>query len=259
MIVERTNQLVVKTPEGIAFSLLLAGPISRFLAWLVDLACVAVGGFIIGAALAGLQWIAADFVRAVSVLAYFALSIGYGIALEWLWRGQTVGKRLLRLRVMDAEGLRLSFGQVVIRNLLRFVDMLPAFYLVGGIACLVSQRAQRLGDFAAGTIVVYTPKVFEPDLEQFFAGKFNSLRSYPHLVARLRQRTSPTEASLALQALLRREELEPSARIQLFAEIAAHFRSLLEFPPEACESIPDEQYVRNVVDVLFRAQGTSEK
>jgi uncharacterized RDD family membrane protein YckC len=254
MILERTNRLVIQTPEGIAFSLLLAGPISRFLAWVVDVGCVVAAGSLISVALAGLQWISVDLIRALSVLAYFGVSVGYAIALEWSWRGQTIGKRLLRLRVMDAEGLRLSFGQIVIRNLLRFVDMLPAFYFVGGLACLVSGKAQRLGDFAAGTVVVYTPRVFEPDLDQLLARKYNSFRNYPHLMARLRQRTSPVEASLALQALLRRDEFQPSSRVQLFSRIADHFRTLLEFPPEACEGIADEQYVRNVVDVLFRSE-----
>jgi uncharacterized RDD family membrane protein YckC len=257
MIVERSNRLVIRTPEGIVFSLLLAGPLSRFLAWGVDVGCVAVAVIGIGALLTGLQWISLDLIRAVAVLAYFLVSIGYGIALEWSWRGQTVGKRLLRLRVVDAEGLRLQFSQIVIRNLLRFIDMLPAFYFVGGLACLASRRAQRLGDIAAGTIVIYTPKAAEPELDQVFAGKFNSLRGWPHLAARLRQRASPLEASLALQALLRRDEFEPAARLELFDEIAAHFRRLVEFPPEACEGITAEQYVRNCADILFRVHDRS--
>jgi len=257
MIIDRSNRLIVKTPEGIEFSLLLAGPISRCLAWLVDAGCIIGAGAIIATAMAALQWISIDLIRALSVLAYFVVSVGYAIALEWFWRGQTVGKRLLRLRVMDAEALRLNFGQIVVRNLLRFVDMLPAFYFVGGLACLFSQRAQRLGDLAAGTVVVYTPRVFEPDLDQFLARKYNSLRSYRHLVARLRQRTSPAEASLALQAIFRRDELQPAARVLLFAELAAHFRALVEFPPEASEGIADEQYVRNLVEVLFRSERES--
>src|SRR2546428_4892968 len=161
-----------------------------------------------GMALGFLGLISLDFARAVLVLAVFVIQIGYGIVCEWFWRGQTIGKRLLRLRVMDAQGLRLQFSQIVIRNLLRFVDLLPAFYLVGGIACLISRRAQRLGDFAANTIVVRNPKVKEPDLDQLLAGKYNSLRQYTHLSARLRQRVSPTEARVALQALLRRDELD---------------------------------------------------
>jgi hypothetical protein len=163
-----------------------------------------------------------------------------------------VGKRLLRLRVVDIQGLRLQFGQIVIRNLLRFVDALPLFYLVGGVACLVNRRSQRLGDVAANTVVIRVPKLNEPNLDSLLARKFNSLREHPHLAARLHQRVSPAEARVALQALLRRDELDAAARVELFGEIAAHFRTHVEFPPEAIEGITDEQFVRNVVDILFR-------
>ena len=248
------NTLLISTPEGIAFSLLLAGPVTRFLAWAVDMACMAAMCMFAGMALGFLGLISLDFARAVLVLAVFVIQIGYGIVCEWFWRGQTVGKRLLRLRVMDVQGLRLQFSQAVIRNLLRLVDMLPAFYLVGGLACLISRRAQRLGDLAANTIVVRNPKIREPDLDQLLAGKFNSLRDYPHILARLHQRVSPGEARVALQAVLRRDQLDAPARVELFEEIAAHFRSVVEFPPEITEGIADEQFVRNVVDVLFRPQ-----
>jgi uncharacterized RDD family membrane protein YckC len=250
----KTNTLLVQTPEGIVFSLMLAGPVTRFLAWALDMACIGALSSAVGTALGLLGLLSADLARGMIVLAYFVIHVGYGIALEWFWRGQTIGKRLLRLRVMDAQGLRLQFSQIVIRNLLRFVDMLPAFYLLGGMACLASRRAQRLGDFAANTIVVRNPKIEEPDLDQLLAGKFNSLRDYPHLAARLHQRVSPVEAGVALRALIRRDELDAQARVELFEEIAAHFRSRVEFPSETSEGITDEQYVRNVVDILYRPQ-----
>src|SRR5881397_50505 len=175
----KTGTLLVQTPEGIVFSLMLAGPVTRFLAWAVDMACIGAMSSAVGWALGLLGPLSPDFARGMAVLAYFLIQIGYGIVLEWHWRGQTIGKRLLRLRVMDAQGLRLQFSQIVIRNLLRFVDMLPAFYLLGGIACLASRRAQRVGDFAANTIVVRNPKIQEPDLDQLLAVKFNSLREFP--------------------------------------------------------------------------------
>jgi hypothetical protein len=143
----------------------------------------------------------------------------------------------------------------VIRNLLRFVDSLPGIYLVGGLASLLNRRAQRLGDFAANTIVVRHPKIADPDLDQLLAGKFNSFRRYPHLEARLRQRVSPKEAAVALQALLRRDELEPAPRVELFEELAGLFRAKVEFPQEATDGLSDEQYVRNVVDIVFRESG----
>lgn len=251
---EKANTLTIRTPEGVVFSMPLSGPVTRFLAWAVDLASITVISGVIGSVLGISGILGRDLAMAASILAYFVVSIGYGILLEWYWRGQTLGKRLLALRVMDEQGLRLQFSQVVIRNLLRFVDSLPLFYFVGGLACLLSRRAQRLGDVAANTIVVWTPKISEPDLDQLLADKYNSFNDYPHLEARLRQVVSPQESGIALKALLRRDELEPLARVELFRDIAAHFKSMVEFPQEATDGIPDEQYVRNVVDVLYRSQ-----
>lgn len=252
--------LKIRTPEGIAFSFVLAGPVVRCLAWIVDFLVIVGGTMVLStlARVAGL--ISPDIAQALILLGFFVFSIGYGIVLEWAWRGQTVGKRLLRLRVMDAQGLRLQFHQVLLRNLLRFVDSLPpTLYLLGGLASVISRRAQRLGDLAANTVVVYNPKPVEPDLDQLLAGKFNSLRQHPHLEARLRQRVSPDEARLALQALVRRDELEPAARVELFSELAEYFKSLVTFPAESVEAMPDEQYVRNVVDILFRTRAPEKK
>jgi uncharacterized RDD family membrane protein YckC len=248
----RVSTLVIRTPEGIAFSLPLACPVTRSMAWLIDAACISAAGSLLASAIGVVKLLNADLGRSLVVVAYFAAQIGYGIVCEWFWRGQTVGKRLLRLRVVDARGLHLQFSQVVLRNLLRFLDALPVCYLVGGVTALLNARCQRLGDLVANTIVVRNPKTPEPDLDQLLAGKFNSLREYPHLEARLRQRVSPGEASLALQSLLRRDDLDLQARVELFEQLAAHFRSLVVFPPEAAEGITAEQYVRNVVDVLFR-------
>ena len=254
-----TSRLQIRTPEGISFSFALAGPVARCLAWMVDLVVIVIisRGAGILAELGGL--ISADIAMAVATIGYFVVSIGYGVATEWLWRGQTLGKRFVGLRVMDVQGLRLQFHQVLLRNLLRFVDALPIFYFVGGLSCLINRRSQRLGDLAAGTIVVYNTKPVEPDLDQLLSGKFNSLRQHPHLEARLRQRVSPEEARLALQALIRRDELDPEARVILFSELAEYYKSLVAFPPETVEAMPDEQYIRNVVDILFRTRGAEPK
>jgi uncharacterized RDD family membrane protein YckC len=248
----RSSTLQIRTPEGVIFSQLLAGPFTRFCAWSIDLLCISALMTILGLLLGVLQLISANLAGAATAVSYFVVSIGYTIACEWSWRGQTVGKRLLRLRVVDAEGLRLQFNQIVTRNLLRFVDCLPIFYFVGGLVSWFSPKCQRLGDIAANTIVVRYPRIAEPDLDQLFAGKFNSLRQYPQLTARLRQRVSPAEAAVALQALLRRDEFDPVARVELFADLSSYFHAKVEFPPEANEGITDEQYLRNVVDVIYR-------
>jgi uncharacterized RDD family membrane protein YckC len=252
MALGQTTTLDIFTPEGVRFSLPLAGPISRGLAWFIDFAV-----------LAGLSWVASLLIlpffavsiawgMALQVIVFFLVTTFYGVILEWWWRGQTVGKRVLRLRVMDERGLGLRFGQIVLRNLLRAVDSLPLFYAVGGTAMVLTRHCQRLGDIAAGTIVVRTPSLREPRLEGLLAGRYNSFRDHPLIEARLRQRTSPEAAQLALSALLRRDEIDPARRVELFRELADHFRSLAEFPPEVTIALTDEQYVRNVVEALFR-------
>jgi uncharacterized RDD family membrane protein YckC len=248
----KTNSLTIRTPEGIEFSLLLAGPITRFLGWSVDLLAILAISKLLSVVLGLVGILSRDLAMAANILGYFIVSIGYGICLEWCWHGRTLGKRLLHLQVMDVHGLQLQFSQVVIRNLLRFVDSLPALYLVGGAACLINRRAQRLGDFAANTIVIWNPRVDEPNWDQLLEGKYNSFRDYPHLEARLRQHVSPVEARVALQALMRRDEFEPRARVDLFEELVSYFKSSVAFPPQATDGISDEQYVRNLVDALYR-------
>ena len=250
----RTNTLLIKTPEGVVFSQTLAGPVTRFLAWLIDFMCVAVVLIAINVILMFLIIVSPEIGSALGLIFFFVVPVGYAMTLEWLWRGQTFGKRIMRLRVVDAHGLRLQFSQVAIRNLLRVIDLLPGMYVIGGLATLFSRKAQRLGDLAANTVVIRIPKITEPNLEQLGADKYNSLRAHPHLCARLRQRVSPAEAGTALQAIIRREEFDAVARVQLFADLAEHFKSKVEFSAEAVEGIADEQYVRNVVDVLYRTE-----
>ena len=255
MIPEKPSRLLIQTPEGVTFSLRLAGPVVRLLAFATDVVCILVITKIVNVFGSLLGLVSQDVSMAFSVLSYFAVSLGYGFILEYTMNGQTLGKRLLRLRVMDVQGLSLAFSQVVIRNLLRLVDALPGLYLVGGLTMLVTKKSQRLGDLAAGTIVVWTPPASQPDLARILSGKFNSLKDYPHLCARLRQRTDPGEADLALSAVLRREGFEPSARVALFKDLADHFRALVPFPEEATLGLSDEQVVKNVTEVLFQPKG----
>lgn len=222
------------------------------LAWLIDaLLIMAVTGML--RSLVGmLVFISSDFAIALWFIISFVVTIDYSICLEWMWNGQTLGKRVLRLRVMDENGLNLHFGQIVVRNLLRFVDQLPFLYFVGGISTLLNARAQRLGDLAAGTIVVRQPVIGAPDVEEIGAGKYNSLNAHPYLEARLCSRVTPREASLAVSALMRRNELDEISRLNVFRELAKHFSGLVTFPPEITEEISDEQFVRNVVCSLYK-------
>lgn len=248
--------LSIRTSEGIVFSHALAGPVTRAMAWFIDLLCILMICAAVGTLFRYLGYLSADLAQAVTLLSYFVVGIGYGIVTEWYWRGQTVGKRLLRLRVIDQQGLRLQFSQIVIRNLLRLADALPFFYLLGGIVCLVSSRSQRLGDIGAGTLVIRAPQIAEPDLDQIAPDKFNSLGQFPHLAARLRQRLSPQEAAVFLQAVLRRDQFDPAERLRLFADLAQKLKTEVRFPEEAVETLTPEQYVRNAVAILYRPSVT---
>ncbi|MCP4746697.1 MAG: RDD family protein [Desulfobacteraceae bacterium] len=252
---ERTNQLRIRTPEGVCFSLLLAGPVSRCLAWIIDAFSIFLAIHILISIVSRLGILSYDLPKAIVFVLYFTCPIGYAIIMEWYWNGQTLGKRLFGLRVIDIRGLHLDINQIVLRNLLRAVDSLPMFYLLGGIACLINRHAQRLGDLAANTIVIKEAKAIQPDLNLILEKNYyNSLREHPHLVARLRQQITAEEAGLALQALMRRNDLAPEERVDLFHIIARHFKDKVAFPQETIESVPSEQYVRNVIDVIFRVQ-----
>lgn len=246
------THLRIRTPEGVEFALPLAGPVSRALAYMVDLLIVAGACLVLSGILSFASILTPDLGRAAVQITFFVLPIAYGIACEWLWRGQTVGKRVFRLRVVDAAGLKLRPSQVILRNLFRTIDFFPLFYVVGGVSTLVTRHSQRLGDLAAGTVVLRIPPLETPDLEPVLGSRFNSLRPNAHLAARLRQRIDAAEAAVAFEALSRRDELEPAARVELYRELADEFRSRVPYPPEIVEALTDEQYLRNVVDILYR-------
>jgi uncharacterized RDD family membrane protein YckC len=251
------NELPIRTPEGIVFSQTLASPVMRFFAWLIDGLCVMAAMSFLTGIVRVFELLGPGMVNAVLTVAFLVINLGSSIFLEWVWRGQTVGKKLLGLRVVDAEGMRLQFDQIVMRNLLRVLDVLPVAYVVGGLSCWLSSKCQRLGDIAANTIVIRIPAVTEPDLDQLLVGKFNSLRQYSHLAARLRQRVTPAEASIALQALVRRDEFDAVARVELFERLASHFQTKVAFPQDAIDGVSAEQYIRNVVDVVYRTTANS--
>jgi uncharacterized RDD family membrane protein YckC len=251
----RFGRFRVTTPEGVEFSFRLASPVLRLAALLVDWMVILAAWSVLVLLLSLLKAVSWDAGQGLMVVMFFVLSRGYDIFGEWAWRGQTLGKRLLRLRVVDARGLRLDFTQCLLRNLLRFVDALPFAYAVGGVTALLNARGQRLGDLVAGTLVVHEPVERAPDAAAIGAQRYNTLRGQAALVARLRRETRPEEARAAWQALARREQIEPAARLALYAELAAHFREIGRVPEELVDGLTDEQQLRNVVDVLYRERG----
>lgn len=141
----------VETPENIDLSLRPAGPVPRALAFAIDAALrVVVGGtLIIG--LAGLG----KFGVGLMLIVLFLSNWLYSVLFEVLDQGRTPGKRCLGLRVVHDDGTPVGWAASMIRNLLRWVDLLPAAYFLGLLSCLLHPTFKRLGDLAAGTLVVY--------------------------------------------------------------------------------------------------------
>jgi uncharacterized RDD family membrane protein YckC len=150
------EDLVVATPEQVAFRFETAGLGSRFAAQVLDLLVLTAIFVALGFAGIGLSVVTGQVVPGllVFVVVGFASFWAYWILPEALWSGQTVGKFVLHLRVIDARGGPITGGQAVIRNLLRVVDFLPWSYALGTVVMFGTVRSQRIGDLAAGTIVI---------------------------------------------------------------------------------------------------------
>lgn len=141
----------VQTPEGIALPLRTAGPMPRAIAWAVD-AAIRIGAiWIVSIPIA----FAGRSGRGLYAIALFAVLWFYPILFEVLRDGQTPGKRVMQLRVINANGTPVTWLASFLRNLMRTVDMLPIFYGFGLVASFADARSRRLGDIVAGTLVVY--------------------------------------------------------------------------------------------------------
>jgi uncharacterized RDD family membrane protein YckC len=172
--VDRT--LDVRTPESIAFRYELAGLGSRFLALIVDqaiqiatLLAISLGLFFAAVRVVPRNEPSADIVRlgesvaiALIVIIVFMVLFGYFIVFEALWNGQTPGKKLLGLRVVRDGGYPIDFGASLIRNLIRVGEMIVGYYFFAAVSALLSPENKRLGDLAAGTIVVRDARLAKP-------------------------------------------------------------------------------------------------
>ena len=248
-------ELAIATPEGVLFRLPLAGPASRLYAMLLDTAIVlgTVNG--IGLLVYRIFSKAPGFGVMVVTLAEFAIGFAYGALLEGFWNGQTIGKRLFHLRVIDQTGLPLRIEQAWVRNLMRVFDALPFAYLVGGISVMSSPLMQRFGDRVAGTLVVRQTPLAMPGEESWTRQKYNSFMEYPTIAVHLRRAATPQLASLIQDALRRRNELAPYARREIYRELATYLQSEISpFPDELVERLSDEQYLINASGILFGEQ-----
>lgn len=144
----------VPTPEGITLSLKVAGPMPRARAWVLDLLIRLAILFVLAVILGALGRVGSGLI----VLIAFVLEWAYPVLFEVLRQGQTPGKRACDLRVLHEDGTPVQWRASVARNLIRAVDFLPVFYGFGFMTMLLNRDFKRLGDLAAGTIVVHTQR-----------------------------------------------------------------------------------------------------
>ncbi len=261
----------VLTPEYVEFNFVLAGLMSRFLALLIDTvlsliityamfivvmllsALLSLGGAAVGGADVGQQLfgvgVAAQFVI------WFLIDWGYMVLLETAWSGQTVGKKVMGLRVIQDTGVRVGVYQSLLRNLVRPLDKLPVFYFVGGVAALFSATQQRLGDLLAGTIVVRERRLKIPAQLERPDGDV-SLLADPDFRARV-AKLSAEEETVLFSAALRREELGMEARLNLFATLARRLEEDLGFTKPG--HLSDEKLVLLVTAALAAKNASKRK
>ena len=171
--------LIIETPERVPLHFALASIGNRFLACAIDHAIQALTliiifiGFFVLANTTDLERAfstAPKWVYAVMILVLFLILTGYFAFFEWIWSGQTPGKRWLKLRVIREDGRPITFWEASVRNLIRSFDMMPApFYSIGLISVFSTTRDQRVGDMVAGTVVVREREAEAPAFAKVFA------------------------------------------------------------------------------------------
>jgi uncharacterized RDD family membrane protein YckC len=222
--VELEDRITIATPEGIELGIVLAGAASRFIAGAIDLVLQFV---LIGlAALVAFGVVGGDLGLALLAMASFAALYMYDILFEVLAAGRTPGKRMTHLRVVRATGAPVDLPASAIRNLLRLIDALPGAYLVGLLAIVITRRNQRLGDLAAGTLVIRDPTVRKGDPRQPNVSELAGTAGWDVSAV------STGELAAVRRFLERRASLDPPARQELAYRLAQGMRAKVAGAPE---------------------------
>jgi uncharacterized RDD family membrane protein YckC len=241
VLVSTPEQLTIDTPEQIALEFSLASVGSRFLALGIDTS-FQVLGFVFLAVFAQIATIGSSlslavlqpWVFALLLFAGFLIYYGYFAMFEIWWGGQTPGKRIIGLRVISVSGRPITAFEAILRNLVRIADQLPGMYAIGIVSVFVSAKHQRLGDFAAGTVVVH-----ERPLESQAAPETPAVR-LRHGAAAL-----AADEILVVDAFLRRrDDLTLERRGRAATAIASRIRSRLNVTASEPD---DEAFLEDIV------------
>jgi uncharacterized RDD family membrane protein YckC len=237
------DQLSIETPELVTLEFPLAGIGSRFIAILIDYALqfaafvtLILGAMLFLPSMQKFESASAKWAVAVMVLIPFLLQWGYFTLFEGLWHGQTPGKRVAKIRVIQQSGRAITIFESLSRNLVRVIDFLPTFYVVGTISIFITKRNQRLGDLVAGTLVVHEGQSRD-------ASRLGNTRLFtqaaPQAPAAPRSTTIPADALSrlgladlqAMEAFLeRRLDMALDVRQSLAARLAASTAARMNLP-----------------------------
>jgi uncharacterized RDD family membrane protein YckC len=237
----------VVTPEAVPLELDVAGLGSRGIAIAIDM-LIQIGIFVVlGFFMAATH--PSDTVGLVVIIVAVPLIFwGYFFLFEGIWHGRTPGKRTQHLRATRADGQPMSGAQMTVRNLVRIVDFLPLYYAIGCTAMVLTKRSQRLGDLAAGTLVIREPKAVLP--------KAMDLPPPPPVEVSGGPRVDVTGMTETHYQLLRsyferRTELDPGARAQVAREIAIVLAPVIR----TTEPMVDEQLLEAAAVAYRRRLG----
>jgi uncharacterized RDD family membrane protein YckC len=242
------DEFRIETPEAVSFGYDVAGIGSRFMAALVDSLLIVVAQMLVTVvSLAVLSASPGDllsgdlgfWVVALLGLLAFALLWGYYLFFEMIWNGQSPGKRWVGLRVIKDTGAPISLVDSAVRNLVRLVDFLPAYYGLGVIVMFLNDQSRRLGDYAAGTLVVRERKDVTLDSLAPPSGRSVSTAGDEPLPG-LENLTSE-DYDLVVRSLRRKHDL--ANWNQLACKLAATLRARMGLPPQDLSPLAAEKFL----------------
>jgi uncharacterized RDD family membrane protein YckC len=255
------DHLSIDTPELVSIEMPLAGIGSRFIAILIDYLIWGAGALVLALVLVAVlpamhtfSKISAQWAVALIIFAVFLVNWGYFTLFEAFWNGRTPGKRVAKIRVIQRTGRAIGLFESMARNLIRYIDWLPGFYAVGVITMFSTRQHQRLGDLAAGTLVV---RDREPSSRTFTAQLFTPSAPIPepHHALTLPITAIAKLSSSDLEVLegffARRLDMSMATRAVLAQRIAAAIqaKSGLEVPVGASVETFLEATARQLRDV----------
>lgn len=237
------NRVKVQTPESVELEFTLAGIGNRTLALLIDYTIwsAALLMFLIVWGILAIQlpnyldttslglWL-----NAIALLIGFGIYVGYFVFFETIWRGQTIGKRYAKIRVIRDDGQPAGLPQAILRALLRPIDDI---FFIGVVLIILGKREKRLGDWAAGTIVVQNDR-------PIVSATFQLLEESQPLADELLNTAAiakllPDDFAVIREYLQRRTLMEPEARSQLSLQLARQIRQIIELQDLPFQMKPD--------------------